>query len=155
MSIYRKESGLGLIETMVSLFVLAIGLLGVSGLQSNSLKLGQNAYYRTQATNLAYDMIDRMRANQSVAKSTSAYESNYGQDHSGASSCSSSCTPAQIAAYDLMKWKGDLKTLLPKGQGEIRFSGSSTVRKVSVAIVYDESRGKDAVLEPLIIEAAL
>lgn len=150
-----KQRGVGLIESMVSLFVLAIGLLGMSGLQVNAMKQSQNAYYRTQATNLSYDIIDRMRANRSVAKTTNAYASNYNQTHTTSADCTSSCTTSQIAKYDLMTWKAEVKSLLPKGQAEISFSGTSSVRKVSVAIKFDESRGQADTLEPLMIQAAL
>lgn len=151
----NSQQGVGLVESMVSLFVLAIGLLGMSGLQVTAMKQSQNAYYRTQATNLAYDIIDRMRANRNVAKTTDAYASHYNQTHTTSADCSSSCSTSQIATYDLMTWKSDVKSLLPKGQAEISFSGISSVRKVSVAIKFDESRGQAETLEPLVIQAAL
>mgnify|MGYP006088860449 CR=1 FL=1 len=150
-----NHKGLGLIETMVSLFVLAIGLLGISGMQVNAMKSSQNSYYRTQATDIAYDIIDRMRVNHRAAKSTSIYVSNYGQTHAGASDCSTYCRPDQIAAHDLMNWKTDLKHALPKGLGMIRFSDTSNVRKVLVSIKFDESRGRDLTLDPVVIWAAL
>ena len=154
---YLKSThkGVGLIETMVSLLVLAIGLLGISSLQVNAMKSSQNSYYRTHATNLAYDIIDRMRVNHHAARSTSIYLSNYGQTHAGASDCSIHCRPDQIAAHDLMSWKTDLKQTLPKGQGMISFSDTSSVRKVLVSIKFDESRGRDLTLDPVIISAAL
>ena len=150
-----KQKGVGLIETMVSLFVLAIGLLGMSGMQVTAMKQSQNAYYRTQASYLAYDIIDRMRANRTTAKTTDAYASNYNQTHTTSADCSSNCSTAQIASYDLMNWKAEVKSLLPKGQAEISFSGTASVRKVSVAIKFDETRGQATALEPMIIQAAL
>lgn len=155
MSSYTKESGVGLIEVMVSLLVLAIGLLGVAGLQTKSLSYTQNAYYRTQATNLAYDVIDRMRANKVSAKN-SGYASNYNQTHSSAGDCSSStCSSSQIASYDLKQWKQALQDTLPSGQGEIAVSGDVAIREISVSIKFDDSRGLNATLDPVVIEAAL
>jgi type IV pilus assembly protein PilV len=121
LELISNHKGVGLIETMVSLFVLAIGLLGISSMQVNTMKSSQNSYYRTHATNLAYAIIDRMRVNHRAARSTSIYLSNYGQTHAGASDCSSHCRPDQIAAHDLMVWKTELKQALPKGQGMISF----------------------------------
>ena len=154
-SLVCNHKGVGLIETMVSLLVLAIGLLGISSMQVNAMKSSQNTYYRTHATNLAYDIIDRMRVNHHAAISTSIYLSNYGQTHAGASDCKAHCRPDQIAAHDLMNWKTDLKLALPKGQGMISFSDTSSVRKVLVSIKFDESRGRDLTLDPVIIWAAL
>lgn len=54
-----------MIEVLVALVVLAIGLLGVAALQLTSLRSNHSSAMRSQATFLAYDIIDRMRANQS------------------------------------------------------------------------------------------
>lgn len=52
-----------MIEVLVALVVLALGLLGFALLQTMNLRYTQSANYRTQATNLAYDLLDQMRAN--------------------------------------------------------------------------------------------
>lgn len=66
------QRGVTLIEVMVAVLVFAIGLLGVAALQSVSLQSGQGAYYRTQATNLAYEVADFARVNRSAAINTCA-----------------------------------------------------------------------------------
>ena len=50
-------------EVLVTVFVLSIGMLGMAALQTQSLRWSTDAYSRSQATTLAYDIIDRMRAN--------------------------------------------------------------------------------------------
>jgi type IV pilus assembly protein PilV len=52
-----------MIEVLVAIVVLALGLLGFALLQTMNLRYTQSANYRTQATNLAYDLLDQMRAN--------------------------------------------------------------------------------------------
>ena len=59
----RNAGGFSMIEVLISLLVLAFGLLGFALLQTLNLRYTQSANYRTQATNLAYDMLDQMRAN--------------------------------------------------------------------------------------------
>jgi len=59
----RRTSGFTLIEVLIAVLVLGIGLLGVAGLQSVALSMNQGSYVRTQATVLARDIADRMRAN--------------------------------------------------------------------------------------------
>lgn len=59
----RVASGFSLIETLIALIVLALGLLGFALLQTMNLRYTQSANYRTQATHLAYDLLDQMRAN--------------------------------------------------------------------------------------------
>jgi len=51
-----------MIEVLVAVLVLAIGLLGVAALQTNALKNNQSAFQRSQASMLAYYMMDAMRA---------------------------------------------------------------------------------------------
>ncbi|TWI00214.1 type IV pilus assembly protein PilV [Luteimonas cucumeris] len=62
-----------MIEVLVTLVVLALGLLGFALLQTMNLRYTQGANHRTQATNLAYDLLDQMRANRlSAAQYTGA-----------------------------------------------------------------------------------
>ena len=61
----RRQRGVTLIEILITLLVLAVGLLGLAALQSISLQSGQVAYNATQATNVAYEIADFARANRS------------------------------------------------------------------------------------------
>ena len=60
-TIGKSEQGLTLIEVLVALLVLSIGMLGLAALQASGLSFNHDAYMRTQATTLAYDIIERMR----------------------------------------------------------------------------------------------
>lgn len=59
----RKSRGFTLIEVLVALLILAIGLLGVAGVQLVSMQQTANANLRTQATLHAQDMAERIRIN--------------------------------------------------------------------------------------------
>lgn len=65
------QRGLSLIEILITLLVLAVGLLGLAALQGLSLQTGQVSYQRTQAVNIAYEVADFARANRSTATATS------------------------------------------------------------------------------------
>lgn len=58
-----RQAGFSMIEVLIAVVVLALGLLGFALLQTMSLRFAQSANHRTQATNLAYDLLDQMRAN--------------------------------------------------------------------------------------------
>jgi len=58
-----RQTGLTLIEVLVSVLILAIGLLGAAAIQLNALKYTDSATMTSQASFIAYDMMDRIRAN--------------------------------------------------------------------------------------------
>ncbi|ANB01444.1 type IV pilus modification protein PilV [Ectothiorhodospira sp. BSL-9] len=58
----KYQTGVSLIEVLIAILVISIGLLGVAGIQAVSVQLNQNAYLRSQATHLAYEMSDTVRA---------------------------------------------------------------------------------------------
>ncbi|MFK7958397.1 MAG: type IV pilus modification protein PilV [Lysobacterales bacterium] len=60
---FSNERGTTLIEVLVAVVVLSVGLLGLAGLQGISLRSSANAYNRTQATNISYEILDQLRAN--------------------------------------------------------------------------------------------
>jgi len=62
------EKGTTLIEILVALLVISVGLLGVSGMLAYTVKGSQSAYLRSQATLLAYELTDAMRAAPGDAK---------------------------------------------------------------------------------------
>ena len=59
----RRQSGFSMIEVLVAVLVLALGLLGFALLQTMNLRFTQSANHRTQAVNLASDLLDQMRSN--------------------------------------------------------------------------------------------
>src|SRR3569832_1379828 len=67
MRMTMKQSGFTLLEGLGAVLVLAIGLLGLAGLMTASVRNNQSAYQRTQATWLAYDVVARMRVNRAAA----------------------------------------------------------------------------------------
>ncbi|NBB93051.1 MAG: type IV pilus modification protein PilV [Gammaproteobacteria bacterium] len=69
---FNVQRGISLIEVLVAVLVLSVGLLGLAALQGFSLQSGQSAYQQTQATNIAYELSDHMRANRSVIRAGGA-----------------------------------------------------------------------------------
>ena len=60
----QRQTGFTLIEVLVSLLILAIGVLGIIALQFKGLKYSYDANVRSQITFLANDISDKMRLNQ-------------------------------------------------------------------------------------------
>jgi len=114
-AIRTQQSGFTLIEVMVSVLVLSIGLVGVAALQGVSLKNTQSAFMRSQATALAYDLADRMRANVISAK-TGLYDPGTAAKVTACKS-TTGCTAQDMAKHDLAEWNAAIATYLPMGQG--------------------------------------
>lgn len=111
----NKNTGFTLIEVLIAMLVLAVGLLGLAGLQATSLKNNQSAYNRSQATQLAYIMADRMRANV-AGKAT--YINGTATARAGCLN-TTGCTPSNMAEYDLLEWNSIISLTLPSGTGTI------------------------------------
>lgn len=111
----QSQSGFTLIEVLVAVLVLSIGLVGVAALQGVSLKNTQSAFMRSQATALAYDLADRMRANVLSAR-LGLYDPSTA---AAVTACKSTtgCTPQDMAKHDLAEWNAAIATYLPMGQG--------------------------------------
>jgi type IV pilus assembly protein PilV len=62
----RKATGFTLIEVLVTMLILAVGLLGIAALQLKGLQFNHDSALRSQISNLAYDVADRMRIADSV-----------------------------------------------------------------------------------------
>lgn len=59
----RTQRGMTLIEVLVALLILTVGLLGAAAVQLNALKYTDSSRMTSQASFIAYDMMDRIRAN--------------------------------------------------------------------------------------------
>lgn len=117
----KKQTGMMLIEALVSLVIAAIALLGTVTLMAKSTRSEMESYQRVQALTLVQDMASRINANRQVAACYS----------NGATGLSTATTPLPVCATgsatqiatanaDLAAWKN---TLL--GSSEV--SGTSKV----------------------------
>ena len=110
------QHGFTLLEVLVAMVVLSVGLLGLSGLQTSSLRNNHNAFLRSQATIVASDILDRMRANRGSAIAGN-YDINYTTAASSVS-CSGTCSELVVAQMDVAEWRTYVERL-PGGEGEI------------------------------------
>lgn len=131
----QRQRGFTLIEAMVSLVILSIGLLGVAALQLSSLRSNHSSSLRSQATLLAYDVVDRMRANQNAALA-----GNYDISLAGTSA------GGTVALDDLVRWKQNLANTLPSGQGSVARTGTGAATRFTITVQWDDSRGAEAAM---------
>jgi type IV pilus assembly protein PilV len=115
--IVGSEKGMTLIEILVSLLILAVGLLGMSGLQTVSLRNSQSAYFRTQANILSSDVAERIRANTRGIVNGN-YDNNDGEVNVACNTLAG-CSASSMAGNDMAEWKAALASNLPSGVGTV------------------------------------
>lgn len=64
----RQQRGVGLLEVLISMIILALCMLGMAALQTTALRNNQSAQSRSMATILSASIIDAMRANVAAAR---------------------------------------------------------------------------------------
>ncbi len=144
------QKGLTLLEVLISMLVLSIGLFGLAGLQSSSLRANNSANHRTIASMLAADILDRMRANPTQLASD-GYEitsrNAYPIDSAIIGRCKNvgtgECTPADLKEYDLNQWIDNTFKLkqLPNATGGITIdtvNASTKTYRVLISITWDD-----------------
>ncbi len=121
--------GTSLLEVLVTLVIMAMGLLGLAKLQVNNLRQQQNSLHRTEATLLANDILDSMRAANSV-----------NHDQAGAyvvtTGSTSAAGPNPVATADVSDWKTRIAQALPQGDGSISVNG----RIATIRIEWNDRR---------------
>ena len=129
-----KQHGFTLVESMVSLVVLSVGMIGIAALYAQGLGAGRSALYRTQAVNLVGDMADRIRANSAGLGAYAGPGGNNGCDPEGGANCS----PAEMAAHDLFVWQQQVQALLPNGQSQVEFNNGTIPPSYTIRVAWDE-----------------
>lgn len=138
-----KSRGFTLIEVMLALVIFSIGLLGLATLQATSLQQSHTAYLKTQATYLAYDILDRMRAN--IDEATN-YDIGTGTLAAPGTTCTlttDTCDKSAIRLADRYLWKENLKSL-PLGDGSIATTSVGGRTEIRIRVLSDIDRSGTA-----------
>ena len=127
------HAGVGLVEVLIAVLVFAIGLLGLARLEITNLATNHGSQLRSQAMTLAYDIVDRMRANRDAA-----LNGDYDIDIGDAAPAG-----ATVAATDLQQWKAAAAGQLPQGDGAVARAVAAGVTRFAITVQWDDSRGED------------
>jgi type IV pilus assembly protein PilV len=132
----QRQRGISMVELLVSLLIFSFGMLGLAGLQTRTLSFNQSSLYRSQATALGDDILDRMRADRQNAVA--------GLWNTALTTDAAGVTGTELYKTDLKLWKQSVEALLPSGKGAVNVSGGT----VTVTLTWDDSRsGGDSAQE--------
>lgn len=126
----RAMAGVGLVEVLVAVTILAVGLLGIAAMQATALRNRHSAVERSAAVVQTYAILERMRANYDVA-------ANGGYDLA-AMTCAAP-TASDLVTSDLRDWIIALKDGLgPSACGQVIDCGGEDCR---IIVQWDDARG--------------
>ncbi|MBT0569285.1 type IV pilus modification protein PilV [Curvibacter sp. CHRR-16] len=131
-----------LIESLIALLVLAVGLLGLAGVQARMLVENRTSNQRAVAISLIDDMFNRMRNNRDAA-TAGGYTSDWSATVAVQNCTSTSCTATQLAQSDLNQWRSNISALLPGGDAKI-FTSSTDARQIGIAIAWPANESSAA-----------
>ncbi len=139
----RAARGHSMIEVLVAALVMATGVLGASALQTAGLRANRIALQRSDAVQLSWSIIDRIRVN-----AGGDYALALGDAPSGFINCiAGACSVDDLATFDVVVWKcslgnwreadacdaarsagalpaQELQPGLPQGDGSIEYNGA-------------------------------
>jgi type IV pilus assembly protein PilV len=127
----QRQAGATLIELLVSFVIFSFGILGLVGLQSKLLVYNQSSLFRSQATALADDVLERMRVDLVNARSSS----------SPWSTAKTTVATSVTDNADLQDWKLQVEALLPAGTASIVINAN----EVTVELEWNDDRTQNSV----------
>ncbi len=117
-----RHDGSTLIESLITIVVLAISVLALAMLQLRTLVDTRTASMRNVATTMAYNPADQMRSNE-VALTAGAFDKPNSVPNADCYAAKG-CTPAAMAGASFAAWLDDLKEALPAASGMVCIDAS-------------------------------
>lgn len=135
----KQQSGISLIESLVALLVLALGILGMAGLQTRTLVDSRATNARAVAVKMVDDLSERIQLNAGARLlPANPYFVAWGAPPIAPDCFNAACTPAQAATLDLNQWKQTLASLLPGGDAAV-FQSPLDPTQIGVLIGWNDN----------------
>ena len=125
------SSGFTLLEVLIALLVLALGVMGAAAMQLSALRARQQSTLLAQATQMAFGLAERMRANPVQTRLADGANAYLGLDYDALADphpaapeplclgTGGACGSAQMALFDLYELKLLVSANLPAGRAVV------------------------------------
>ena len=152
--IVRSQRGASMIEVLVSLTIVAFGLLGLAGLQARSMSFQKDSFDRKAAAELASQLAERVRANYDGFKDGNYNLTIIPADPTPANvpACANqqACTSAEVAAADWAMWGIALRSRLPASGAYLDAPQVNGQRvQMNVILAWQEAQVTDGAPDPI------
>jgi type IV pilus assembly protein PilV len=153
-----KQRGISMIEILVTLTIVAFGLLGLLGLQARALSFQKDSFDRKAAAELATQLAERMRGNH-VGFAMGGYITTFEPataTPAAVTTCAAPCTFAQVATRDMDEWRIELRRRMPGSAAYVAWDAANPVWvDISIAWAEPQAAGADAVCDALRLAGAV
>lgn len=139
------QHGISLLESLIALVVLALGVMGIAGIQTRLLVESRTSNYRAIAVGLIDDLNNRVVLNRNAALvDPSPYTLGWDDATTAAEDCVTKvCTGAKLAQSDLNQWRALVAAALPGGVASV-FLSPNDPRQIGIAIGWSANESKAA-----------
>lgn len=150
----RLQAGLSMIEVLVSLTIVAFGVLGLLGLQARALSFQRDSFDRRTAAEMVAQLSERMRANHIGFVGgfyASAFQVNT-PTPLAITSCAvpTACTPPELAFRDRIQWFAEYRQRTPGSAAYFQWNAADP-RTILVSVAWPEPQATTAP-DPLCIQ---
>jgi type IV pilus assembly protein PilV len=139
-----RSGGFSMLETLVTLFIISIWLLGSAGVQTAAMKLNKTSQFRNTAILLATEMGERIETNKKGARAKSYVYDGTTTPTLGTDCLTSSCNSIALAAFDIYEWYTRANAALSGVTLSIASSDAANANPITYAIVVSWSERRNA-----------
>jgi type IV pilus assembly protein PilV len=131
----RGQRGIGMLEVLIAVVVLSIGLIGMASLQISGLRFNRDAFLRSQATVLIYDVIEQMRIDSVNAIDNGAYSATYAQAQAEAA-----CNPSSLDVSAVTNcWQVYLRERIPGASLSVAGPAGTDNNEFTVSLTWSDT----------------
>ena len=134
---YKKsyhQIGSSMIEVLVSLLIMAMGLLGILSLQISAINSVQRTLFISEAQLLAADMADHILAHGVSGQEVvdGGFVGDTSANNGKIVDCSIGCSEAEQVRHIYAKWQNALQSRLPSGVGTVTWDSVRSTYTIKV-----------------------